>query len=50
MTINDYHMLMKLTVRLPVPGAPKPGAVLLPPPLHLTSDVLALLAAERGER
>ena len=39
-----------LTVRHPLPGAPKPGAVPLPPPLRLTSDVLALLAAERGER
>jgi prevent-host-death family protein len=39
-----------LTVRHPAPGAPKPGAVPLPPPLHLTSDVQELLRAERGER
>ena len=39
-----------LVVRRPLPGAPKPGAVRLPPPLRLTSDVLALLRAERGER
>jgi len=39
-----------LTVRHPAPGAPKPGAVALPPPLRLDTDVLALLAAERGER
>lgn len=39
-----------LAVRHPAPGAPKPGAVPLPPPLRLKTDVLALLAAERGER
>jgi prevent-host-death family protein len=39
-----------LTVRRPAPGAPRPGAVPLPPPLRLKTDVLALLAAERGER
>ena len=32
------------------PGAPKPGAVPLPPPLRLKTDVLALLREERGER
>ncbi|MGH7417504.1 MAG: type II toxin-antitoxin system Phd/YefM family antitoxin [Candidatus Rokuibacteriota bacterium] len=39
-----------LAVRRPAPGAPKPGAVPLPPPLRLNTDVLVLLAAERGER
>lgn len=39
-----------LTVRRPAPSAPKPGAVRLPPPLPLTSDLQALLRAERGER
>jgi prevent-host-death family protein len=39
-----------LTVRRPAPGAPRPGAVPLPPPLRLKTDVRALLAAERGER
>ena len=39
-----------LTVRRPAPGAPKPGAVPLPPPLRLKSDVQAMLRAERGER
>lgn len=39
-----------LTVRHPAPGAPKPGAVRLPPPLRVRADVLALLREERGER
>jgi prevent-host-death family protein len=39
-----------LVVRPPAPGAPKPGDVALPPPLRLRSDVMELLAAERGER
>lgn len=39
-----------IAVRRPAPGAPKPGAVPLPPPLRLKADVLDLLAAERGER
>lgn len=39
-----------LAVRHPTPGSPRPGAVPLPPPLRLKTDVLALLAAERGER
>lgn len=39
-----------LAVRHPVPGAPKPGAVRLPPPLHLETDILALLRDERGDR
>lgn len=39
-----------LAVRRPAPGAPKPGAVPLPPPLRLKADVLALLREERGER
>lgn len=38
-----------LAVRRPAPGAPKPGAVRLPPPLRLKTDVLALLREERGE-
>lgn len=40
----------RLVVREPTPGAPRPRAVRLPPPLRLKSDVLRLLAAERGER
>jgi len=39
-----------ISVRRPAPGAPKPGDVPLPPPLRLKTDVLALLAAERGAR
>jgi prevent-host-death family protein len=39
-----------LAVRPPSPGAPKPGAVRLPPPLRLKTDVLVLLREERGER
>jgi prevent-host-death family protein len=39
-----------LVVRRPAPGTPRPGAVPLPPPLRLKIDVLAQLAAERGER
>jgi prevent-host-death family protein len=39
-----------LTVRQPVPGAPKPRDARLPPPLGVQVDVMALLAQERGER
>jgi prevent-host-death family protein len=39
-----------LSVRRPAPDAPKPSDVLLPPPLKLRTDVLRLLADERGER
>jgi len=37
-------------IRPPAPGAPRPGAVRLPPPLKLKSDILRLLSAERGAR
>jgi hypothetical protein len=64
MTRPHYHPVMKnrgrvaplaprpaaLAVRHPAPGSPKPGAVPLPPPLRVKTDVLALLAAERGEQ
>jgi len=36
-----------LTIRQPRVGAPRPGAVALPPPLGLTRDVVDLLIAER---
>ena len=39
-----------LTVRSPFPGAPKLAALWMPPPLALTTDVVKLLAEERGER
>jgi prevent-host-death family protein len=39
-----------LRTRPPVAAAPKPGAVRLPPALAIRSDILALLAAERGDR
>lgn len=39
-----------LVVRRPANGAPKPGDVRLPPPLKLGTDVLRLLAEERGQR
>lgn len=37
----------RLTIRQPRIGAPRPGAVTLPPPLGLTRDVVELLLAER---
>jgi prevent-host-death family protein len=40
----------RLVIREPSPDAPRPGDVRLPPPLRLKSDILALLADERGER
>lgn len=39
-----------LVVRQPAPGAPRPGDLVLPPPLRLRVDVMHLLAEERGER
>ena len=39
-----------LAVRPPAPGAPKPGAVRLPPPLALRKDIVALLLQERAEQ
>jgi prevent-host-death family protein len=39
-----------LTVRSPLPDAPKLAAIRMPPPLALQSDVMKLLAEERGER
>ena len=40
----------RLAVREPIRGAPKPKDVSLPAPLRLKSDILHLLADERGER
>lgn len=39
-----------LTVRLPLPDAPKLAALRMPPPLALKTDVVRLLAEERGDR
>jgi prevent-host-death family protein len=39
-----------LTVRRPSADAPRPGDVRFPAPLKLRSDVLRLLADERGAR
>ncbi len=39
-----------LTVRPPLPDAPKLAAIRMPPPLALKVDVVQLLARERGER
>ena len=39
-----------LTVRSPLPDAPKLAALRMPPPLALKTDVVTLLAEERGER
>jgi prevent-host-death family protein len=36
-----------LTIRQPRVGAPRPGAVTLPPPLGQTRDVVELLLADR---
>ena len=39
-----------LTVRSPLPDAPKLAALRMPPPLALKTDVVTLLAEERGDR
>ena len=39
-----------LTVRPPLPDAPKLAALRMPPPLALKTDVVRLLAEERGDR
>jgi prevent-host-death family protein len=39
-----------LTVRHPLPDAPKLAALRMPPPLALRTDIVKLLAQERGER
>jgi antitoxin (DNA-binding transcriptional repressor) of toxin-antitoxin stability system len=39
-----------LTVRPPLPDAPKLAALRMPPPLALKTDVVRLLTEERGDR
>lgn len=39
-----------LKTRPPAPGAPRPGAVRLPPPLAVGGDIAAHLRQERGDR
>jgi len=39
-----------LTVRHPMPDAPKLAAIRMPPPLAIKVDVVQLLARERGDR
>jgi len=39
-----------LTVRRPLPDAPAPREVRFPPPLKVRTDVMRLLADERGAR
>jgi prevent-host-death family protein len=39
-----------LTVRHPVPDAPRLAAIRMPPPLAIKTDVVQLLAKERGDR
>lgn len=39
-----------LTVRSPLPDAPKLAAIRMPHPLALKTDVVKLLAEERGDR
>ena len=39
-----------LTVRHPMPDAPRLAAIRLPPPLAVKADVVQLLAKERGGR
>jgi len=42
---------MALSIRRPLPGAPPPSRVPLPPPLAVKTDIVALLLEERqGER
>jgi prevent-host-death family protein len=39
-----------LTVRYPMPDAPRLAAIRMPPPLAIKADVVQLLAKERGDR
>ena len=39
-----------LAVRSPLPDAPKLAAIRMPPPLRIKTDVVQLLARERGDR
>ncbi len=39
-----------LIVRRPLPDAPRPGAIRMPPPLAVKADIVQLLAEERGDR
>lgn len=39
-----------LTVRHPMPDAPRLAAIRIPPPLAIKADVVQLLAKERGDR
>ena len=39
-----------LTVRHPMPGAPRLAAIRMPPPLRIKADVVQILARERGDR
>ena len=39
-----------LTVRHPLPDAPKLASLRMPPPLALRTDIVKLLAQERGDR
>jgi prevent-host-death family protein len=39
-----------LTVRQPMPDAPRLAAIRMPPPLAIKADVVQLLAKERGDR
>jgi antitoxin (DNA-binding transcriptional repressor) of toxin-antitoxin stability system len=48
--IEPIHAAARVAVREPLRGSPKPKDVSLPAPLRLKSDVLRLLADERGER
>ena len=47
---RPVHASAPLTVRSPLPDAPKLAALRMPPPLALKTDVVKLLAEERGER
>ncbi len=39
-----------LTVRHPMPGAPRLATIPMPPPLAIKANVVQLLAKERGDR
>jgi len=39
-----------LTIRHPMPDAPRLAAIRMPPPLAIKVDVVQLLAEERGDR
>lgn len=48
--IIPYNAGSPLVIRSPVVDAPRLAALRMPPPLQLKTDIVALLAEERGDR